>query len=68
MHLLLGSGMELGIFTFGDIHRDPVHGSTVSPEQNTQDLLERARLADGSGVTYNMENASGGALFVGNPE
>lgn len=44
--------MELGIFTFGDIHRDPVRGTVVSPEQNTQDLLERARLADEVGLHY----------------
>jgi len=44
--------MELGIFTFGDIHRDPVNGTTVSPEQNIQDLLERARLADQVGLSY----------------
>lgn len=44
--------MELGIFTFGDMHRDPVRGTVVSPEQNTQDLLERARLADQVGLHY----------------
>jgi probable LLM family oxidoreductase len=44
--------MELGVFTFGDIHRDPVSGVRVSPEQNTQDLLERARLADQVGLQY----------------
>ncbi|PTT67143.1 LLM class flavin-dependent oxidoreductase [Arthrobacter sp. HMWF013] len=44
--------MELGIFTFGDIHRDPVHGTTVSPAQNTLDILERARLADEVGLHY----------------
>lgn len=44
--------MELGIYTFGDIHTDPVQGTTVSPEQNTQDLLERARLADEVGLHY----------------
>lgn len=52
MHILLAQGMELGIFTFGDIHTDPVHGTTVSPAQNTQDLLERARLADDVGLHY----------------
>lgn len=44
--------MELGIFTFGDIHQDPVSGIHVSPEQNLQDLLERARLADQVGLHY----------------
>ena len=44
--------MELGVFTFGDIHRDSVGGTRVSPEQNLQDLLERARLADQVGLHY----------------
>lgn len=44
--------MELGVFTFGDIHRDPVTGTQMSPEQNLQDLLERARLADQVGLHY----------------
>lgn len=44
--------MELGIFTFGDIHKDPVSGTAVSPEQNVKDLLERARLADQAGLHY----------------
>lgn len=44
--------MELGIFTFGDIHTDPVDGTAVSPEQNIQDILERARLADQVGLHY----------------
>lgn len=52
MHINLMQGMELGIFTFGDIHRDPVSGARVSPEQNVQDLLERARLADQVGLHY----------------
>ena len=52
MHITLVQGMELGIFTFGDIHRDPVSGTQVSPEQNLQDLLERARLADQVGLHY----------------
>lgn len=44
--------MELGIFSFGDIHRDPVRGTAVSPEQNTRDLLERARLAGQVGLHF----------------
>ncbi|MBT1004161.1 LLM class flavin-dependent oxidoreductase [Paenarthrobacter sp. DKR-5] len=44
--------MELGIFSFGDIHRNPVTGEQVSPAQNTADLLERARLADEVGLAY----------------
>lgn len=52
MHAKLAQGMELGIFTFGDIHQDPVHGTRVSPAQNTLDILERARLADEVGLHY----------------
>ena len=44
--------MELGIFTFGDIHTDPVNGTTVPAARNTQDILERARLADEVGLHY----------------
>jgi probable LLM family oxidoreductase len=44
--------MELGIFSFGDIHPDPVTGARVSPEQRMADLLERARLADEVGLHY----------------
>jgi probable LLM family oxidoreductase len=44
--------MELGIFSFGDIHRNPVTGDQVSPAQNAADLLERARLADEVGLSY----------------
>ncbi|WP_323960318.1 LLM class flavin-dependent oxidoreductase [Arthrobacter sp. JZ12] len=44
--------MELGIFSFGDIHPNPVTGERVSPEQRMADLLERARLADEVGLHY----------------
>ncbi|HEV7167231.1 MAG TPA: LLM class flavin-dependent oxidoreductase, partial [Micrococcaceae bacterium] len=51
-HLTVGQGMELGIFSFGDIHRNPVTGEQISAAQNTADLLERARLADQVGLHY----------------
>jgi probable LLM family oxidoreductase len=44
--------VELGIFSFGDLHPDPVTGAQVSPEQRMADLLERARLADEVGLSY----------------
>jgi probable LLM family oxidoreductase len=44
--------VELGIFSFGDIHPDPLTGTRVSPEQRMADLLERARLADDVGLSY----------------
>ncbi len=44
--------MELGIFSFGDIHPNPVTGERTSPQQRMADLLERARLADEVGLQY----------------
>lgn len=44
--------MELGVYSFGDVHQDPVTGATVSSEQRMADLLERARLADKVGLDY----------------
>ena len=44
--------MELGIYSFGDIHPNPVTGERVSPRQRMADLLERARLADQVGLDY----------------
>lgn len=44
--------MELGVYSFGDVHQDPVTGATVSSEQRMADLLERARLADEVGLDY----------------
>lgn len=44
--------MELGIFSFGDIHPNPVTGERTSPRQRMADLLERARLADEVGLHY----------------
>ncbi|MBE0010777.1 MULTISPECIES: LLM class flavin-dependent oxidoreductase [unclassified Arthrobacter] len=44
--------MELGIYSFGDIHPNPVTGERVSPQQRMTDLLERARLADQVGLDY----------------
>lgn len=43
-------GMELGVYSFGDIHPDPVNGGRVSPAQRLTDLLERIRLADQVGL------------------
>lgn len=44
--------MELGVYSFGDVHQDPVTGATVSSERRMADLLERARLADEVGLDY----------------
>ena len=44
--------MELGLYTFGDVHPDPVSGATVSPGQRLRDVLERVRLAEEVGLDY----------------
>lgn len=44
--------MELGIYSFGDIHQNPVTGERTSPRQRMAHLLERARLADEVGLHY----------------
>ena len=44
--------MEFGVYTFGDIHRDPVTGVQTSPGQRLKDVLERVRLADELGLHY----------------
>ncbi len=44
--------MEFGVYTFGDIHRDPVSGDQTSPAQRLRDILERVRLADQLGLHY----------------
>ncbi|MDD0859916.1 LLM class flavin-dependent oxidoreductase [Arthrobacter alpinus] len=44
--------MELGVYSFGDVHQNPVTGEQVSPQQRMADLLERARLADEVGLDY----------------
>ncbi len=44
--------MELGVFSFGDLHPEPVTGERVSPQARMAHLLERARLADEVGLSY----------------
>ena len=43
--------MDLGVYSFGDIHRDPVTREQVSAGQRMLDLLERIRLAEQVGLT-----------------
>jgi probable LLM family oxidoreductase len=42
--------MELGVYTFGDVLRDPAAGTTISPEQRLANLLEEIELADQVGL------------------
>jgi probable LLM family oxidoreductase len=42
--------MELGVYTFGDVLRDPATGTTTGPEQRLANLLEEIELADQVGL------------------
>jgi probable LLM family oxidoreductase len=42
--------MELGVYTFGDVQRDPATGTTISPEQRLKNLVEEIELADQVGL------------------
>jgi probable LLM family oxidoreductase len=42
--------VELGVYTFGDVHRDPRTGTTISPEQRVRNLMEEIELADQVGL------------------
>src|SRR4051794_5695048 len=42
--------MELGVYTFGDVLRNPRNGTTISPEQRLKTLLEEVELADQVGL------------------
>jgi probable LLM family oxidoreductase len=44
--------MELGLYTFGDVHPDPVTGAVTSPAQRLRDVLERVRLAEEVGLDH----------------
>ena len=44
--------MEFGIYSFGDVHPDPLGGPTVSPEKQLANTIERVRLADDAGLDY----------------
>ncbi|WP_246054624.1 LLM class flavin-dependent oxidoreductase [Klugiella xanthotipulae] len=44
--------MELGFYTFGDIHPDPHTGEIVTPGKAIQNVLERTRLAEEVGLDY----------------
>ena len=44
--------MDLGVYSFGDIHRDPVTREQVSPGRRMLDLLERIRLAEQVGLDF----------------
>ena len=43
-------GMELGVYTFGEVTPDAVTGEMVSPAQRLRDLIEEIELADQVGL------------------
>lgn len=42
--------MELGVYTFGELTRDPATGHMLSPTQRLRDLIEEVELADQVGL------------------
>ena len=42
--------MELGIYTFAEVGRDPVTGEDRTPRQRLRDLMEEIELADQVGL------------------
>ena len=46
------STLELGVYSFGDIHPDPVTGTRTAAGQRLLDLLERIRLAEEVGLSW----------------
>ena len=46
------NGMQLGVYSFGDIHPDPVTGERTAPAQRLADLLERIRVAEQVGLDF----------------
>ncbi len=42
--------MELGVYTFGELTRDPSTGHLISPAQRLRDLIEEVELADQVGL------------------
>ncbi|MNH95155.1 Alkanal monooxygenase alpha chain [compost metagenome] len=44
------SGMEIGIYTLGDIVPDPHSGQAISSKKRLQEIIEAAKLADEAGL------------------
>ncbi|WP_438350632.1 LLM class flavin-dependent oxidoreductase [Paenibacillus sp. FA6] len=44
------TGIEIGIYTLGDIVPDPLSGKTISTQQRLQEILEASKLADEAGL------------------
>lgn len=44
------TGMEIGIYTLGDLCADPATGQTISAAQRVQEIIRAAELADEAGL------------------
>lgn len=44
------SGIEIGLYTLGDICPDPYTGTTISARQRIKEIIEAAKLADEAGL------------------
>lgn len=44
--------MELGLYTFGDVGKDPVTGNYVGPAERLKNLVEEIELADQLGIDF----------------
>ena len=44
------TGIEIGLYTLGDIVQDPVTGRSISARQRMKEVLEAAKLADDAGL------------------
>ena len=44
--------MDFGIFTFGELSRNPSTGAALSPQQRLKEIIELAKLADQAGLGF----------------
>ena len=44
------TGIEIGLYTLGDIVQNPVTGKTISAGQRMKEVMEAAKLADDAGL------------------
>lgn len=44
------TGIEIGLYTLGDIVQDPVTGRSISAGQRMKEVMEAAKLADDAGL------------------
>ncbi|MBU8914874.1 LLM class flavin-dependent oxidoreductase [Bacillus sp. FJAT-29953] len=49
-NIIENNGMEIGIYTLGDLVADPQTGKTISARQRMAEILEAAKMADEAGL------------------